>query len=566
MKRQLTLPLSLSLALMFIATDAMAVVPSDVPNAAQAPRIQDRIKIDTARPEVGGDPIITVPDESGVDKNLAKGATFILKSVKIEGNTALSADELASEYKDAIGTKVSLANLQQIANKITVKYRNSGYILSRAVLPPQRVSDGSVTIRIVEGFVNKVSIEGVNNESSRLAEYANKIRGAKPLDSATLERYMLLMEDLPGVSVHAVIRPAAGVPGASDVVIQVSEKPIEASASIDNRGTRYIGPVEFSATGTLNNALGIYDKTQVRVFTADNPNELKFGQITHEEQLDSEGTKITFSAGRTRTDPGYTLRALNIIGTDTTFSTNVSHPFLRSRETNFFSNVKFDVRNTDTDALSAALYRDRLRVLRVGSSYDFVDSFLAINRMEAEISKGFGIFDNAQSNVRSRATGEMNFWKFTAKANRLQPLYGPLGLFVSAQGQKSANTLLTAEQFGVGGAEFGSAYDPSEILGDSGVAARAELQYNMDNGTGDFMSKFQGYGFYDVGTVWIRNVSGPSDPNRASLASAGLGMRFNAFEPVSGGVELAVPLTRNVAAFGQDGSSPRIFFDLSYRY
>jgi hemolysin activation/secretion protein len=560
MKRQLTLPLSITLALALFSTEAVA---QTVPSTAQAPRIQDRIRIENTRPQVGGDSIITVPDENGVDQKLAKGATFMLKSINIEGNTAISDEVLAAEYNDVIGTKIGLVDLNRIAGRITAKYRNEGFILSRAVVPPQRVSGGAVTIKIVEGFVNKVIIEGIEDESSRLADYANKIRNAKPLDSATMERYMLLMEDLPGVSVHAVIRPAADVPGASDVVIQVDEKMVDASLSMDNRGTRYIGPIEFSATAALNNALGLYERTQVRVFMADNPNELKFGQIVHEQQLDSEGTKLTLSAGRTRTNPGFTLRQFQIKGYDTAFTMDVSHPFLRSRETNFYGNVKFDVRNTDTDALDTALFRDRLRVLRVGASYDFVDDWLAINRMEAEVSKGFDIWDNAQSNLRSRATGTMDFWKFTANASRLQQISGPFGLYLSAKGQKSANTLLTAEQFGIGGANFGSAYDPSEILGDSGVVARTELQYNHDDGTNDFMSEFQAYSFYDVGKVWMRNLSGNS---HQSLASAGLGMRFNAFEDVSGSVELAVPLTRDVAAFGADGSSPRVFFDLSYRY
>jgi hemolysin activation/secretion protein len=564
MTRQFNLTLALTAALVLISNQAYAVSPSDVPNVAQPAKIQDRIKIENVRPDVGGDPVVTVTDENGLDKSLAKGATFTLKGVTIKDGTVFSAEELSETYKDLIGTKVSLANLTQIANKITAKYRNSGYILSRAVIPPQRVTGGVVNIRIVEGFVNKVVFEGLKDESSRLADYANKIRNAKPLDSATLERYMLLMEDLPGVSVHAVIRPAAGVPGASDVVIKIDEKPVDASASIDNRGTRYIGPVEFSATAALNNALGIYERTQVRLFAADNTNELKYGQITHEQQLDDEGTKVVFSAGRTRTNPGFRLRNLQITGYDTAFTADVSHPFIRSRETNLFANLKFDIRNTDTDALSAALFRDRLRVLRAGTAYDFVDDWTAINRVEATVSKGFGWWDNAQSNIRSRATGEMNFWKFNAKADRLQPIDGPFTLYLAAQGQKSANTLLTAEQFSVGGADFGSAYDPSEILGDSGIAARSELQYNHDDGTGNFMSNFQAYGFYDIGSVWVRTASG--NASRQSLASAGLGMRFNAFEPVSGGIEVALPLTRDVAAYGADGSAPRIFFNMAYRY
>jgi hemolysin activation/secretion protein len=561
MKRQLTLPLSLSLAFLFVSGDVLAQVPNPAP--AQTGRQAERTRIQEARPEVGGMPIITVPDDEGKDKKLSEGATFTIKGVSFEGNTSFTSEELTAEFQEYLNTKINLGTLNKAAGKITAKYRNAGYILSRAVIPPQRIGNGVLKIRIVEGFVNQVTIEGLSDETSRLAQYAEKIRGAKPLDSATLERYLLLMEDLPGVKAHAVIRPAQGVSGASDIVIQIEEKPVDVTATMDNRGTRYLGPVEFSFSTAFNNLMGMYDRTQVRLFAADNTNELKYGQIVQEFQLDDEGTKLQLSAGRTRTNPGYTLKNFDIVGKDTTLSAAVSHPFIRSRETNLFGHVKFDWRNTSTDALDTALFRDRLRVLRTGAAYDFVDQFAAVNKIETEVSRGFKWDGYGRPALQSRARGDMDFSKITAYVSRLQPIEGPFNLFVAAQGQKSGNVLLSAEQFGVGGPNFGSAYDTSEIIGDDGVAARAELQFSGMEDVG-FFESYQLYGFYDVGKVWSRTVVGPG--STAALASTGLGVRFDASQPLSGGFEIALPTTRKVAAYGQDGGAPRFFFDLSYRY
>jgi hemolysin activation/secretion protein len=133
----------------------------------------------------------------------------------------------------------------------------------------------------------------------------------------------------------------------------------------------------------------------------------------------------------------------------------------------------------------------------------------------------------------------------------------------------ASNTLLIDEQFSLGGADFGSAYDPSELLGDSGVAGRAELRYSRD---GDFqwVPSYQFYTFYDIGTVWNRDA-GAGTSDEASLADAGVGLRFNAQIPLSGTFEFAYPLTRPVAAdvgAGGDGSGfhPRAFFSLAYRF
>lgn len=541
----------------------MAVPAPPITPTAEPSRVSKPLQIDTTRPDVGGAPVITVPDESGKAKQMDAKTTFVLKEIVFENLTAFTPEELKADYADLLGTKVSLANLNAVAAKITTRYRNAGYILSRAVIPPQRITNGVVKIRIVEGYVNSVTFQGVPT-TGLLGDYAEKIRNSKPLDAATLERYLLLINDLPGVEARAVLRPSATTPGASDVVVTVEEKKFDGSFTLDNRGSRYIGPLQGGVTLNANNMLGVYDRTQLRGVITNPVTELKFGQIVHEEQLGSEGTKVAFSAGYTHTHPGYLLEPFEVVGRDLIYSAALTHPFIRSRQSNLFGNISFDVRQTDVSSLRVKLYDDKLKVLRAGGSYDFVDGLAAINRIETTFSKGFNWDVDSNIGVRSRVNGEPDFFKGAATASRLQPISGPFDLYVSASGQWSSNALLSAEQFGLGGSAFGSAYDLSEITGDSGVAARAELQYSN---TTDFkyLPNYQLYGFYDGGVVWTRAAPAATQ-SRDSLTSTGFGARFNISDPVSGGVEVAVPLTKYVGAYGADGHTPRVFFNLAYRY
>ncbi|MBV8938804.1 MAG: ShlB/FhaC/HecB family hemolysin secretion/activation protein [Alphaproteobacteria bacterium] len=553
---------SLVIALVLFAGTASAQLAVPRPPTVEPGRQDQRLRIENEMPPVGNDSIITVPNEAGKEQPLADKVTFTLKGIVFENLSVFTEDQLRSEYESYIGKEVTLNTLREIATRITTRYRNAGYILSRAVVPPQHIKDGMVKIRIVEGYINKVLFEGAP-QSGLLAEYADKIRSAKPLDAATLERYLLLMDDLPGVSAHAVLRPSQEAPGASDVVVTMTEKMINGSLTLDNRGSRYMGPIQEGATVNGNNLLGLYDRTQLHGVLTGDPKELQYGEIVHEEQLDSEGTKLALSAARTHTRPGYRLSPFDINGQDTIYSAAISHPFIRSRQTNLFGDARIDVRDTYTDSLGAKLYDDRLRVLRVGGAYDFVDSWSAVNKVQSEISKGFDW--DAGAAAHSRATGDPSFLKATAQASRLQPISGPFSLYVAASGQLSANTLLAAEEFGIGGEPFGSAYDPSEIVGDSGLAGRAELQFSR-SGDLEIIPTYQFYGFYDIGKVWIRAAQA-GQKSEASLASAGLGTRFNILEPVSGELEVALPLTRPVAAMGQhSGNDPRVFFSLAYRY
>jgi len=548
----------------------VAIIPSIIfaapviPPSAAPGRVEQNLQNEPERPEVGGQSFITIPEESLQKSAPAQGLHFKLTRIVIENATVFPTSEFEPYYKEYIGTYVSLISLNKIADRITVRYRNAGYILSRAIVPPQRIVDGVVTLRVVEGAVGKVLFEGAPVTSRLLSEYAEKIRAAKPLDEQTLERYLLLIGDLPGLKAQAVLRPSETTPGASDVVITLAQKTIDGSITADNRGTRYLGPYQGGNTTNINNALGLYDRTQLHIVTTAEPNEEKFGQISHEEQLDGDGTKLLISAGRTRTNPGYKLKDLDIEGTDTTFAADISHPFIRSRRSNLYGDVDFDVRNTDTDSLGFPLNGDRLRVARIGGSYDFIDDLQAINKLQTQISRGFGWFDDSAPDTRSNTHGQTSFYKVTAMGSRQQPISGPFGLFVSATGQIASDSLLSAEQFGLGGPNFGSAYDPSEITGDSGIAARAELQFTQATSSG---FPYQFYGFYDIGEVWSRFAAAGSKSEQ-SLASTGIGTRFSILEPLSATLELAVPMTKPVEADNVNGNGnvPRVFFSLAYLY
>lgn len=542
---------------------ALAQVPPTP--SAQPARIQEQLRIEDTRPAVGGAPLITLPDEAGRDTPLKAGARFTLRELEVQNASVFSAAELRAEYAQTLGQKVTLADLQGIAARITARYRNAGYILSRAVVPPQRIRNGRARIAVVEGFADRVILEGDAAASPLLQAYAEKIRAARPLSTATLERYLLLIQDLPGVTARALLRPSPMVKGASDVIITVTQKSYDGAVSADNRGTRYIGPYQGGVTANFNHVLGIHDRTQLRgILTAD-PSELQFFQVSHDEQIGTEGTRLTLAAAHTRTQPNFRLKAFDIEGTDTLVSAQLLHPFLRSRQDNLWGNASFDIRNTHSASFDVPLYADRLKVGRIGGAYDFVDRWTAVNRFDAQLSKGFGWDDNSGTQARSRFNGRTDFWKLTATANRLQTLSGPFSYSLSGTAQAASAALLSAEQFGLGGPTFLSAYDPSEVTGDSGIAGRAELHYSQTPHY-RFLAAYQLYVFYDIGTAWTRNPAAGIE-EQTSLASAGAGMRFNLLAPLSGSLEVAQPLTKDVNANRpNNGDDTRVFFSLAYRY
>ena len=548
------------------SNSAVAAPATFVPSTARPDTVQRNNMIEDQRPAVGGAPIIS--DETVKAKHTGSTATFELKGIKLEGATVYGEEQLQPLYASKLGTKVTLDDLNQIAADITAYYRNHGYILTRAIVPPQKANDGVFTLRIVEGFVNDVRLTGDvgKGNDDLLNAYAEKIRNAKPLNSETLERYLLLMQDLPGVEARAVLAPDDKVQGATDVIITITRRTVQGAVSLDNRAGTYLGNEEATASVFLNNLIGRDDQTQLRVSNSIfDRSDMLFGEVRHTEPVDTEGTTVSFAANKVRTEPGGNLKDLDIHGDSGAFSLSATHPFIRSRRENWYVNTDFTFRDVEVDTLGLSLYKDKTRVLTLGTAYDFVDSWAGINKLETSVGHGFNWDTGEGANDRSRANGNTDFTKMNGKVTRIQPIYGPFSLFASASGQYAYQALLASEEFTVGGSEFGSAYDPAEISGDSGVAARAELQFNQSVDS-EYMPQYQLYTFYDIGKVWNRDAIVGTEDSHDSLASAGVGARFNLLTSTTASVEGAVPMTREVASRDGAGNDPRVFFNLQYRY
>ena len=83
---------------------------------------------------------------------------------------------------------------------------------------------------------------------------------SSPLLAKDLERYLLLIDDLPGVTVESVLLPSKDEPGASELILSLKHKKYGANGGIDNRGSKFNGPFQFKAGASSNSALGLYEK------------------------------------------------------------------------------------------------------------------------------------------------------------------------------------------------------------------------------------------------------------------------------------------------------------------
>ena len=548
------------------AMPAMAQVPGSV-----APgRVEQPFRPPSAPPPAGGAPVVPpglAPSEAPAG---AAQAHFVLQKLVIEGATVFPAADLSPLFQPLIGHDVTLQRIYDVAAAITAKYGSNGYILAQAVLPAQRIANGVVQVQVVEGFVDKVSFKnetGAPLDDDLLQAYAAKISASRPLQAAILERYLLLMNDLPGVTARSYMQPSPSTPGAAEMVVVVERKIVDGLARIDNRGSRFLGPYEGLLEGNLNDVLGRDERTGVRFVNTVPLRDLHYAEIYHDEPIGTEGTKATLDFFWTNANPGEFLTGLR--DTDYSGSAQLTHPFIRSRAQNFIGLARFEASNLQANLNGIPISNDHLRILRAQLSWDGIDAFwnTAASTAAIEYSQGLPILGD--TTALSRPGASTTFAKFTGQVSRTQSLGdrftlfgGQFSLYAAAAGQVSRQVLPSSEEFGFGGPDFGRGYDPSEIVGDMGMAGKVELRWGQEVGNA-WLRDCQLYGFYDAGVVWS-NITVPGSSNQQSATSTGAGGRIDLQYGISGYVEVGVPLTHVVVAEGN--KKPRVFFGVSKRF
>lgn len=492
---------------------------------------------------------------------------FQLNKVILEGNHIYTEEQLLILYKNDLHKTITIARLFEIVQSITNFYRNNGYIISRAILPPQRVKKGVVRIQIIEGFIDQVTVTG-HPMGARciIRAYGERIKADPPLEISRMEKYLLLANELPATQVKAVLSPAKK-PGAADLSLVSEHHLVTGYVSYDDYGTRYIGPQQMTANLALNSIFASGDATQVTVVKTPKGKELTYTDLNYYAPISSGGINWLIGGTRAETNPLFVLAPIKINGLNSNYYTTVQYPIIRSRTQSLTLRTGFNYLDSTVTALNQELYTDHLRSLDLGGTYFFADRWYGSNVMSADLRQGLPIWGytsdtNVATALTSRPGASGEYTKITLQLSRLQAVKGPVTLYGALSGQWAFNPLLSSEQFAFGGPLLGRGYDIAELIGDRGAAGSLEARYDLGIDR-LIMKSLQFYIFYDAGMIYnLRKL--PGTIQKASGTSTGIGARLYMTKYVSGNVMWTQTLTKQVAAeeLIGDGRRPRVFFSV----
>ena len=319
-----------------------------ISNVAQAQTVPDAGSIlrDQQKPalELPTRPAPSIQLEAPARPALKPSAAerFLLKAIRISGNTAFAQSELLLLVKDYTGRDVDFVDLEQAAARLSRYYRERGYIVARAYLPAQQIKDGIVEIAIIEGRFGEVNL----NNSSRVRDgvvsrYTEALLGDTVYE-LKLERQILLLNDLPGIAEARVsLSPGANV-GETAVTIVVTPAPLlSGSVELDNHGNRFTGVNR--VTGRLNVAspLGLGDALSTQLTKGFDG--LEYARVGYQVPAGGDGLKLGGAYATTRYHLGKTFAALDASGESDSYTADMSYPFVRTRNFNLYGRVAYNV-------------------------------------------------------------------------------------------------------------------------------------------------------------------------------------------------------------------------------
>jgi hemolysin activation/secretion protein len=557
--------MGLSLALLWL-TLACAASPAAAQQTSNQPGFdpgQTERQFDTRQSEESraSRSAVRLPRVNQTEARVDSRKLIDLRAVSVDGAHGLPSEQIAGIYQPFLGKKVSQADLATIAAAISDRYREAGYHLSRAIVPPQDIAAGRVRVKVIEGSISEVALKGEGAEQFGVRPMLDAVLAERPSRLATLERQLLLINDRPGVRIVDTALEEIGVAtGNFRLVVYLQTWRIYSSFGLDNLGSSAVGPWQTYATGTFNSYLTPGDTLVANLSTiATDPRELAFGRLAYDVPVGTDGVRLGVTALYSDVRPGDDRSLYNTHTRTDSYEIRGSIIPLQSQKSTLTLTAAAGFSDVSESDSGGAIYNDHIRTVSMTADYRLQDSFGGTNYLTLTGRQGLDILgaSHLDDDFLSRDGASGKFSVFDLWFTRYQALSDAWSLKIATAGQFASTELLTSQQFYLGGAAFGRGYGSAQISGDNGIAGSLELHFDQSLNTA-YLKGYQLYGFVDSGAAW--NV-GYNLADGLSLTSVGAGVRFHLWGDLRADVGVAVPLSYR--APDNESRGARLLFSLS---
>ncbi|EHM1734421.1 ShlB/FhaC/HecB family hemolysin secretion/activation protein, partial [Salmonella enterica] len=232
---------------------------------------------------------LVLPEEGESRKALSSDshATVVVKKVVFTGLpggfNAPDEPVLQKLVAGDLNRSLTFAGLEAMAQKITDLYRQSGLLVARAILPPQTVKNGVLTIEIIPGRYDSGQITNTSalrdSVAQRLVQTTTSVGGVVTRNQ--LEREALLLSEIPGVNAQLAMKAGRQQGTTTPEITLTPGQQFGGYVGLDNQGDPTTGRSRVMAGGYANNLLGLGDQFRMDILDAFERSDLFSGSLDY---------------------------------------------------------------------------------------------------------------------------------------------------------------------------------------------------------------------------------------------------------------------------------------------
>lgn len=473
-------------------------------------------------------------------------ARFDIFEYRIEGNSVLSAEVIERRVYPFLGEKRSVDDVEAARTALEAAYREAGYGTVVVDTPEQKVTDGVVTLQVLQAPVARLRVVG-----SRYFSQGRILEKVPALAEGQVPNFKIATEQLATVNrsadrrVTPLLRPGKA-PGTTEVDLTVEDKaPLHGSLelndkySVNTTRTRLQASLRYDNLWQLEHSIGVQvqvspqDTSQVRVISGSYTVPTDTGPWVF-SAIKSDSTTVAGIGGTTVFGKGsiYGLRRILLLGNDE----KMNHSLTAGAD---YKNFKETVSVGADQGFATPL---RYLPLSLGYSATLIDK-QGFSQAGVGLTVALrGLVSNEAQFADKRFKAQSNFSILKFDAARTQTLSTALTLFGKLEGQISSQPLISNEQFVAGGVDSVRGYRDATAVGDNALRGSLELRSGpLAAERLTWLSGLRAHAFMEGAALWLRSPL-PAQDRRAGLLGMGFGLRAQAFQHSSLALDFAWPL------------------------
>ena len=414
----------------------------------------------------------------------ADNVNFTFTSLSFTGASIINETKLFDLWPYQAGQVISVADIFTFADSVTNLYRAKGYALSFAMVPAQQIQSGQVQIDIIEGWLDEIDIQSENlpqNTKNHIKASFTSLSANRPATISALERFLLLVNDLPGISARGIISPGK-TDAASSLTLIVEDNPIEGSVSYNDYLSDTLGNDLYSLNVAANGMLTGRDSLTVDASRSPDTNVFKSQSVSYDTYLNDGDMQLLLSALQSSTKPDTgTLAASNFESQADTQSIEIRKNWLRSRQKNLHFGGNITVSDSTSKTGGTETSADKTHTATLYADYDA--DIINNQKLFLKLSLESGL-DAFNSRGNSRQSAKLNHQLLGLDGQFLRPLYTngtdnfEADLSFKLRQMISDHAALAGAECSFGGPSFGSAFDSGTLNGENCALASLKLRWN----------------------------------------------------------------------------------------